>query len=260
MNAFPYTERRFIAQADGSEQTYLLLLPPHFETADTLVVAFHGHGSHQEQFITPEIYGDSFGELTRLLQQRNIIYTALEYRGNSWMGPLAEADTRQVIAELRAEFAPRRVVLVGGSMGGTSVLIYAACNPEGVDGVFSMCPATDAEEFYHEALAGPLPELAHAISASYGGSPEEAPEEYSRRSSRRHAARLTMPLTIVHGDADALISVSHSRELVKRLTALGAPVCYVEIPGGDHDSPAHITSQQVAALLDRLPAASVREG
>ncbi|MHB9132983.1 MAG: alpha/beta hydrolase family protein [Armatimonadota bacterium] len=252
MTTFPYIERSFTAQVDGSRQTYLLLMPPQIETAETLVVCFHGHGSHQEQFLTPVIYDDRLGELVRFSQARNLLYAALEYRGNSWMGPLAEADTRQVIAELREEFQPKRVVLVGGSMGGTSVLIYAALHPEGIDGVVSLCPATDTEAFYHEALTGPLPELSHAIQASYGGTPEEVPEEYHRRSSRRHADRLTMPLMISHGDADALIPVSHSRALVKRLTDIGAPVQYTEIPGGDHDAPIAVLTQEVAGLLGRF--------
>jgi len=252
MHTFPYTERRFIAQIDGSEQTYLLLLPARLEQADTLVVAFHGHGSHQEQFMTPGIYWDTFGQLTRLMQERNIIYAALEYRGNSWMGPAAEADTQQVIAELRTEFSPQHVLLVGGSMGGTSVLIYAALNPAGLDGVLSLCPATDMEEFYHESLAGPLPALAEAFQSSYGGSPQEVPQAYHLRSSRRHPECLTMPLTIIHGDADALVSVNHSRALVQRLNEIGAPVRYVEIPGGDHDSPVPMTAEEVAALLNRL--------
>ncbi len=249
------TERHFIAQVDGSVQTYLLLLPPRVETADTLVVAFHGHGAQQDQFMTADIYGDAFGKVICLLQQRNIIYAALEYRGNSWMGPLAEADTRQVLAELREEFSPRRVLLLGASMGGSSVLCYAALNPGGLDGVLAMCPATDLEEFFHQALAGPLPELAQAIQASYGGRPEDVPHQYHRRSSRRHAEQLTMPLTLVHGDADALISVSHSRTLVQRLAALGAAVRYVEIPEGDHDSPVQMAAQEVALLLDLLPIA-----
>ncbi len=251
MTVFPYIERQFIARVDGSVQTYLLLLPPRGAMADTLVVAFHGHGSHQQQFMTPDIYGDAFGELIRLLQQRNIIYAAPEYRGNSWMGPLAEADTRQMLAALREEFSPRRVLLLGGSMGGTSVLIYAALHPEGLDGVLSLCPATDLEEFYHQALNGPRPEPAQAIRTSYGGSPDETPREYHRRSSRRHAADLTMPLTLVHGEADMLVPVAHSRGLAKRLADFGAPVRYVEIPGGDHDAPVALTSTEFERLIDR---------
>ncbi len=242
MTAFPYIERDFIADFDGTRQTFLLLPPCDPQRVETLVVALHGHGSHQEQFMTPEIYDDALGQAVRFAQAENLLYVTPEYRGNSWMNAAATADIRQLIALLRVEFPVRRVVLVGGSMGGTSVLTFAALHPEGIDGVVSLCPATDIAALFHELTGGPWAFIASAIRESYGGTPEDCPAEYALRSSLHHAERLTMPIILVHGDADQVLHVRHVRELVARLHALGAPLDYTELPNGDHDAPvAHLT-------------------
>jgi dipeptidyl aminopeptidase/acylaminoacyl peptidase len=247
-----HTERAFVADADGTRQTFLLLTPREPRTVETLVIALHGHGAHQEQFLTPVIYNDALGATVRLAQAENLLYATPEYRGNSWMNAAAESDVRQVIEILRRDFPVRRVILLGGSMGGTSVLIYAALNPEGIDGVVSLCPATDMAMLYRELEHGPYDFIPEALRAGYGGTPEEQPAEYARRSSRRHAGRMTMPVTIIHGAADALLSVSHSRELVAGLRAAGTPVDYTEIADGDHDSPAQYCAAALAAMLGRL--------
>jgi poly(3-hydroxybutyrate) depolymerase len=73
-----------------------VLLPPRDPaTVETLVVALHGHGSHQEQFLTPSIFGDALGAAVRLAQAENLLYVAPEYRGNSWMNASARWRARK---------------------------------------------------------------------------------------------------------------------------------------------------------------------
>ena len=113
-------------------------------------------------------------------------------------------------------------------MGATSALIFATRNPEKIDGVIALCPATDVAEMY--------PIFADEIGLSYGGSPEAAPAEYIARRSRDHTTKLTgKRVAIVHGDADAIIPVTHSRALTHPLKSEN--LLYIEIPGGDHDAP-----------------------
>ena len=67
--------------------------------------------------------------------------------------------------------------------------------------------------------------FAAAFPICGGGSPEKA---------RSYAPRL--PIWVFHGDADQVVTVSHSRRMVQALRAAGARVKYTEYPGVGHDS------------------------
>lgn len=224
-------EGAFVSKYDGKRQTYLLKDfrsgPEHLPL---LVIYLHGAASHQDQGLTAGIYQNAFGRLTEELSRRSAVYVCPEYRGGSWMGPAAEADMVQLLAALRGQYRPDKVILIGGSMGGTSALIYAVRHVDDMDGVLVLCPATEVA-----AMFDPFSEQ---FCASYGGSPAEVPELYQERSVRHHFSALAqMPVFLSHGTADALIPVAHSRWLNKALRQLGAPVRYEEIFGGDHDAP-----------------------
>ncbi len=232
-------EESLLSPFDSTRQTYLVVesrraadpAPP------LLVVYLHGGTSHQDQGMTAGIYGNFFDRFWDWMRQRAVVYVCPEYRGGSWMGPAAEADLAEILRLLRERCRPSRVIVTGGSMGGTSALIFAARCPDLVDGVFALCPATDMTEIF--------PKFSDAFLSSYGGAPQDIPGVYRERSSRYHADALAkLPVVIVHGSADALLPVHHSRELVRQLRRRNAPVRYIEIEGGDHDalSPADIPS------------------
>jgi pimeloyl-ACP methyl ester carboxylesterase len=235
-------QHEFKSSFDGSAQTFL---EKDFGDEDSGVnrlvfVYLHGALSHQEQGVTAGIYNGSFEKWGAELARRNAVYVCPEYRGNSWMGPAAEADVLDILCLLTKRFPGRRLILSGGSMGGTSALIFASRHPKAVDGVISLCPATDPALMF-----GVFPE--HFVE-SYGGSPEKVPQVFSDRTSRnRIEALASLPMAIVHGSADAIIGVDHSRILVSQLRERGALCHYTEIPEGDHDSPLQIP---LALLLD----------
>ncbi len=243
--------RDFCSLVDGSTQSYLLLAPPNRNT-HAVVVALHGHGAHQEQFMTPGIYAGAFSAIMQVVSERDALYVTPEYRGNSWMNMEAEADVRQIIHALRSEYSISNVLLIGGSMGATSALIYASRWPADINAVLAACPATDMTTLYHALIGGVWNDIANTISERYQGSPPANPDEYDKRSSYLHAARLQMPVSIIHGDEDALIAVEHSRRLVTRMRELELPVCYHEIPGGDHDSPITMLADELGRILDTL--------
>ncbi len=230
--------KRFVSEFDGLQDRYIIEHPAEQPTGP-LVFYLHGGMSHAEQGFCDE-YDWCFRKLRNEVMARNGVYVSPEYRGNSWMSAAAEADVVQLVRDIKEDFGLDRVVLTGGSMGGTSVLIHASHRPETVDGVVALCPATDMKALWTD-LAGrrqPMFDiLAGSIVDAYGGTPAQVPEEYAYRSSVEQVKHLTMPIAMRHGDADDLLPAWHSRWLVAALRNRGTPVRYDEIPGGGHDSP-----------------------
>lgn len=225
-------EETFTSPHDDSRQTYLVADFPRVsgDTDKLLVVYLHGAGSHQQQGMTSDIYGDAFGRIAQWMASRNATYICPEYRGNSWMGPAAEDDVREICRIARARYQPDKILLIGGSMGGTSALIFAVRNPGVANAILAFCPATDTVAMYQK--------FPTQFVESYGGTPDEIPSVYRERSVRYDATNLKRHrLSIIHGAADTTMAVSAVRDFVANLRAIDAPVSYSEIEGGNHDAP-----------------------
>ncbi len=241
-------ERTFVSSWDGSTQTFL---EKKFQAAEgdaqqLIVVYLHGAASHQDQGMTAGIYENSFARWGEELALRSALYICPEYRGGSWMGPAAEADLRDILLQIRCSRPCGKMLLCGGSMGGTSALIFASRHPNDVDGVYAMCPATDVVEMFSK-----FPEQ---FTASYGGSPSEVPEVYAERCSRNFADRLSLlPIFLIHGSNDIVIPVEHSRLLVEKLREQGARFRYIELAGGDHNAPISFPLRDVLHFLITNP-------
>ncbi len=218
---------------DGAE-SWALLLPG--RAPRVWLVNLHGHGSGGEQIFTrPDI-------------QRIILEPALKLGfgvlsphlgGNHWLGPAAAAELHELLAAVRARYGAQRFIFASGSMGGTASLIYAALHPEDVAAVAAFCPASDLSEYQAWLREHPgvvKDQIRQAIESAYGGEPEERELAYARHSTIRaaEAGRLTLPLLVVHGDADPLIPVAQSRRLAAALAGR-LNLTYLEIPGGDHE-------------------------
>lgn len=216
----------FTAKADGSEQRYVEWLPPGFNSGGThdVLLAFHGHGSDRWQFIR-----DARGECrgSRDVAARfGMIYVSPDYRAKtSWMGPLAEADTVQIIAELRQRHKVGRVFLAGGSMGGTSVLTFAALHPELVAGVCSLNGTANHVEY---------DKFQDAIAVSFGGSKTQVPEEYKRRSAELWPERFTMPVSFTTGGKDTAVPPQSVLRLAEKLKQAGRKTLLLHRENGGH--------------------------
>jgi pimeloyl-ACP methyl ester carboxylesterase len=189
----------FTARADGSQQRYLEVMPFGYSTNKPypLMIFLHGHASDRWQITK----GDQWKEIQAVCNvaaRRRMILISPDYRAaTSWMGPAAEADLVQIIQEQKTKRLISRTFLCGGSMGGTSVLIFTALHPELVDGVVSMNGTANMMEF-----AG----FEEAIAASYGGRKGERPDEYRKRSPELMAARFgTMPVAFTAGGQDTVV-------------------------------------------------------
>ncbi|MCG3147449.1 MAG: hypothetical protein PCFJNLEI_00889 [Verrucomicrobiae bacterium] len=205
-------ENNFKAQFDGTTQKYTLCLPAEFNAnkAHDLLIAFHGHASDRRQYIK-----DNRGECKGardVAAKHSMIYVSPDYRGNSWMGPAAEADMVQLIGELKTKYKIARVFLVGGSMGGTSALIFTALHPNLVDGVSSQNGIADLTT-YRQSFAG----IDAAIQASYG----KDTAEYRKRSPVFFPEKFTMPVAITVGEKDNIVPPASTLRLAEAIQKKG---------------------------------------
>lgn len=227
-------ELTYTSAVDG-RQDWALVRPA--ERSRLWLVMIHGHGSHGDQLFTRP---DVKALLLSPLCQAGFGIVSPNLRDNAWMGPAAAVDLQALLELIRVRFdAQGRFILCGGSMGGTSNLIYAVLHPEDVAGVVAACPATDLAGYYawgRERNQGVIREIADAIESAYGGPPATRVDIYWRHSAVRNCAHLTMPVRIMHGTADELIPVTQARALAKAMQGR-ANFYYQELAGGHHDSP-----------------------
>lgn len=223
----------YTSDVDGLND-WALLLPG--ERPELWIVVIHGHGSHGDQLFTRKDVRDT---CVPVFRGSGAGILSANLRDNAWMGPAAVHDLHDLMNHLRTAHGMRQTIFCSGSMGGTSHLIYAQLHPNDVNALFVLCPATDLGAYYRWCTAQKVPilgEIAEAISQSYGGSPDAEPELYQRHSVLANAENLTMPLILIHGGGDEIIPVEHARALAEKLSHR-PDFSYIEIPGGNHDSP-----------------------
>jgi dipeptidyl aminopeptidase/acylaminoacyl peptidase len=218
----------FISKADGTEQRYVELLPPGFDAAQPhdAVIALHGHGSDRWQFIKAarvECQG-----VRDVAAKQGLIVVSPDYRAKtSWMGPKAEADVVQIVAELKQRHAIDRVFIAGGSMGGTAALIFAALHPDLICGVCSLNGTANMLEYER---------FQDAIAESYGGTKAEVPDEYSKRSAELWPDRFGMPVAVTTGGKDTIVPPQSVLRLVQKLRQAGRPVLSIHREAGGHST------------------------
>ena len=219
---------------DGTRDWALAWRPP--SGGKTWIVHLHGHGSTGDQIFTR---ADIKTEWLPRYRALGCGVLSPHLRGNAWMCPEAAEDLHLLLKWVRHEYGVNTFFFVSGSMGGTGNLIYSVLYPEDVAATVALCPTTDIAA-YHEWCCihpgGVRDEIRLAIESAYRGRPEQVPNRYSGHIVTRHADRLTMPLFLSHATGDEVIPVEQSREL-RHCLSTGKNLMYVEIEGGDHDSP-----------------------
>jgi len=222
----PPRDGEFRSELDGSVQRYVELLPEPFDPAQEthLLIGLHGHGSDRWQYVRQE-RGECRGARDVALKH-GMIFLSPDYRApDSWMGPAAEADLVQIICEARARHRIGRVVLGGGSMGGTSALIFAALHPERVDGVVSQNGTANMIEYDR---------FQDSIRRWYGGTKEQRPDEYRKRSPELAAGKFTMPIALTTGGRDTLVPPESVLRLAKQLKESNPATLLLHRENGGH--------------------------
>lgn len=239
----------FRSSIDGSEQRYVELLPPAFDAAKAhdVVLAFHGHGSDRWQFIQAT-RGECRG-VRDVAARFGLIVVSPDYRAKtSWMGPKAEADVLQIIAELRQRHQVGRIFAAGGSMGGTAALIFTALHPELIAGVCSLNGTANLLEYE---------KFQDAITASYGGTKAQVPDEYRKRSAELWPERFTMPVAVTTGGKDEVVPPQSVLRLVKWLEEKRCRVLAIHREDGGHSTTYEDTCTAFEFVLREAGAVSV---
>ncbi len=238
----------FVAKLDGSEQRYVLVLPEKFDALrpHTLLVALHGHGSDRWQFARDA--RDECRATRDFAAKHACIFVSPDYRAKtSWMGPPAEADMVQILDDLAARFRLDKVIMCGGSMGGTASLTFAALHPDRVQGVVVLNGTANLVDY-----AG----FPDAIAASFGGTRAERPEEYRRRSAEFWPERFTMPIAFTTGGKDTVVPPESVQRLAKKLGQQGRRVLLLNQPDGGHATDYKDTLAALEYVFNEMTAAA----
>ncbi len=201
-----------------------------------LMVFVHGGptGSAQRRLVP--------GRGHRFWTSRGVAVVDVDYRGSTrygrtyrrkLLGNWCVLDVDDAVAAARfladrGDVDSERLVIEGGSSGGTLVLLAianhrlfaAGTNLFGVTDMSALI--TDDHKFesqYTFGLIGPWPDAA---------------EEYARRSPINFPERLSAPLLVLQGSDDTVVPPAHSERIVEALRSNGLPVAYQTFDGEGH--------------------------
>jgi parallel beta-helix repeat protein len=241
----------FQSSLDGTEQRYVELVPTGSpgESPRDVVIVLHGHGSDRWQFIT-QTRGECKG-VRDVAGKFGMMVVSPDYRAKtSWMGPKAEADVVQIIKELRQKHQVGRVFVSGGSMGGTSALIFTALHPDLIAGVCSLNGTANMVDYEN---------FQDATVTSYGGTKTEVPDEYKKRSAELWPEKFTMPVAVTTGGKDASVPPQSVLRLVGKLKEAKRKVLSIHRENGGHSTTYEDTCLAMEFMLREAGCVSVSD-
>lgn len=204
-------------KVDGKDYAYQVYVPRKpIEGKKPVILALHGGGERGSDGLIQTEVGLA-GAIRRNPERwPAIVVFPQTPKDTLWMGAsvkVAMAALAQAEREFRTD--PDRVYLAGLSLGGNGVLRLAYEQPERFAAVVPVCP-----------FVGTFMGLPPIATVPAGG------DAYAALATRIAG----VPIWLVHGDADVVVPVEHSRNLVAALKALNAPVTYKELAGVNHNA------------------------
>lgn len=204
----------------------------------------HGHSKDHTQMTDETALADA-------AVQEGWLAAAGDFGGRAlWANDRALRAVGDLIMDLvsRHQADPRRIYLVGFSMGGGTALLAAENAldlPYRVAAVASSQGFSDLKAMMSEEAGGG--QFARSIADAYGGSPNAA--MLLAHSALAGASRLRgIPVYLEHGEADRSVPIVHTRQFADRLTTLGmAPEVHL-YPGKGHGEDT-IDERRIIAFL-----------
>jgi dipeptidyl aminopeptidase/acylaminoacyl peptidase len=227
--------RRHYCADDGTELDGWLYTPPGVHGPNRTVVSFHGGPEGQER--------PAYSPVAQALVAAGLTVFAPNVRGSGGRGrafqsaddgPAREASFADVPATVRfltdAGLAlPGQVGAHGWSYGGYLTLVALTRWPDLFAAGVSLAGMSDLRTFF----AGTEPWMAAASVTEYGD-PVADREMLAAISPMTALDRLRSPVLLAHGDRDTNVPVLESVQAHQELSALGAPVELLLLPGEGH--------------------------
>lgn len=191
-----------------------------------VVVDFHGLGNSQMK-MEPTIQDLELADAGAL--------NVFPYYGPwSWMNREACKSMDELIDRVYKEFNlddKTPLILRGGSMGGSSALVYTRYAKRPVAACAANCPVADLP--FHSTEREDLPRTIHS---AFGHYPEPLDQVLQEHSPVHLVGSLPdIPYLIIHGDKDMAVNKErHSDVLVQRMRERGLKVEYIEVSGMGH--------------------------
>jgi len=207
---------------DGVEYRYEVYVPRDFDAGRTwpVILTLHGGGDYGSDGIRPTVGG--LADTLRLHPERFpaiVVFSQAHADGTpGWQRQGGQAALKELTAAIAEFHGDRsRVYLTGASAGGNGAWFLASRYPDQFSAVLVICG-------FVSDFTG---KQSHTF---YPGLAGNQPDRYAKVA----RAVKTLPIWIVHGDADRNVSVEESRRMSAELKALGADVRYTELAGADH--------------------------
>jgi pimeloyl-ACP methyl ester carboxylesterase len=221
------------AAKDGTTVPGFLTLPPGGPAKNLPLIALPHGGTSEHDTRT-------FNLLRAFLVSRGYAVLQVNYRGSSGLGSKWLADShgdwgglpysdvadgvRWAIADGVAD--AQRVAIIGSDYAGYLALLGAQRNPD----LFRCAVSIGGYSDFGLQLPGAMP-----MMAGFGGGPSPAVLEKQRADSpHEHAADFKVPVLLVHGERDTVVTVEQSKAMDATLTLAHKPHQLLLLPGADH--------------------------
>ena len=214
------TEQQYVIRF-GCHRFWLALPADKNPEESRLIFVFSGHGGTGES----NNANDSIPPMKQFRQQMYAAgfgFVCAHCRPDAW-GDANSTEETLAAADCcrRAGLnVPDKIPLLGFSMGGLGVLMFAARCPEQTDRIAEFFGVTDLEDFFQ---SGKYPEELEPLGT----------EERIARSPLRYLERYRqIPILIMHGTRDAIVDISYSERLYAALRQQGSPCRWCFCPRG----------------------------
>ncbi|MFN8623501.1 MAG: S9 family peptidase [Chloroflexota bacterium] len=245
-------EHAVVERPDGTRIERWLLLPVSAGRAP-LVLLVHGgpHNAFGERLLPDAQLLVGAGHAVLLVNPRGSGGSS-EAFGRAVVGDWGGADLADLLAALDAALAahpdrldPARTAIMGGSFGGF-MATWAITTTDRFACAVAGAPVTWPEGMAWTSDIGPT--WSRAEQAGHAESP----------SPLAHAARITTPLLLYHGESDLRVPIGQSEALLAAITLAGGEAELLRVPGEGHvlpgdASPVHarLVREAILAFLAR---------
>jgi dipeptidyl aminopeptidase/acylaminoacyl peptidase len=236
------TRRIDFKARDGTlESGYLTLPAQPAASPPPLVVMPHGGPQARDSL--------SYDEWVAFLASRGYAVLQVNFRGSygfgkrfmeagfdQWGGVMSDDLDDGVKAVLAGgEVDAKRVCIVGASYGGYAALYAAATEPQTYKCAVSIAGVSDlVEDMNWERKVRGADSADYKYLLKAEGDPGKEADRLAAKSPARMAKTWSVPLLLMHGDADDIVDVNQSRLMKKALEKEGKQVRYVEVKDEGH--------------------------